>query len=48
MWNWFKNSKPQSETFKVLLNHGDVYIMSEKTVGYDWKKEEILLYLNII
>ena len=39
-WVWFKNSKPQSEPFKVLLNHGDVYIISWKAFGYDWKKEE--------
>ena len=41
-WVWFKNSKPQGEPFKVLLNHGDVYIMSEKAVGYDWKKRSKL------
>jgi hypothetical protein len=24
-----------------MLNHGDIYIMSDKAVGYDWKKRKI-------
>ena len=25
-----------------MLNHGDFYVMSEKTVGFDWKRKSIL------
>jgi len=24
------------------LNHGDLYIMSEKTTGFDWKKRTLI------
>ena len=37
-FNWFKQSKPVGTKFTTQLNSGDVYIMSEKTTGYDWKK----------
>ena len=26
---------------ELNLNHGDIYIMSEKAVGYDWKMSSI-------
>jgi len=35
---WFHQSKPISEPIIFNLNHGDMYIMSEKAVGTDWKK----------
>lgn len=41
-FNWFKQSKPIGTKFTSLINSGDVYIMSEKTTGYDWKKRSIL------
>ena len=37
-WQWFQKSKPVGRPFDILLNDGDVYIMSEKAVGKDWKK----------
>ena len=40
-WQWFKNSKPIGEPYKVYLNSGDIYIMSEKAVGQEWKKRSI-------
>ena len=40
-WVWFYKSKPISSPIEVKLNSGDVYIMSEKAVGYDWTKRII-------
>ena len=37
-WVWFKKSKPVHKPFRVELNSGDLYIMSEKAVGNDWRK----------
>lgn len=37
---WFHNSKKCSEVFSVSdLSHGDMYIMSEKATGYDWRSK---------
>jgi len=40
-FNWFKESKSIGTKFTTQINSGDVYIMSEKTTGYDWKKRLI-------
>ena len=40
-FNWFYNSISQGETLKLTLNNGDMYMMSEKAVGNDWKKRSI-------
>jgi len=40
-WQWYKNSKTVGEPFNVKLNGGDIYIMSEKAVGQDWKKRSL-------
>ena len=40
-WQWYKNSKTVSEPFDIKLDSGDIYIMSEKAVGQDWKKRSI-------
>ena len=40
-WVWFYRSKPITEFREVKLDSGDVYIMSEKAVGYDWSKKVI-------
>ena len=37
-FNWFYKSKSVGETFSITLNNGDMYMMSEKAVGHDWKK----------
>ena len=39
---WFQDKRPVSETLKLSFSHGDVYVMSEKTVGSDWKNSKIL------
>lgn len=37
----YHNSNPIGNLYEVQLNNGDIYIMSEKTVGSDWKKKKI-------
>jgi alkylated DNA repair dioxygenase AlkB len=39
---WFQNSKPVGDYANVVLNHGDLYVMSEKATGFDWKKRKIM------
>ena len=36
-WQWFKDGMPVGKSINITLNSGDVYIMSEKAVGSDWK-----------
>ena len=36
-WQWFKGGFPVGNFIDVKLNDGDLYIMSEKSVGMDWK-----------
>ena len=40
-YQWFRQSKPVGKRVKFTLGHGDMYIMSEKAVGNDWKKRKI-------
>ena len=35
---WFQDCKPVSEPLVLQLQHGDMYLMSEKAVGQDWHK----------
>jgi alkylated DNA repair dioxygenase AlkB len=37
-FRWYHKTKIVSETLTVNLSHGDIYIMSEKAVGTDWRK----------
>ena len=37
-WQWYQNSKPIGDRIKFELEGGDMYIMSEKATGFDWKK----------
>lgn len=37
-FKWFKNSEHIGRKFETVLSDGDIYVMSEKTVGTDWKK----------
>lgn len=41
-YHWFKNNQPVGKTINIELEHGDIYIMSEKAVGSDWKKKKYL------
>ena len=38
---WYFKSKPVSESVNIELNGGDMYMMSEKAVGYDWKRSSV-------
>ncbi len=40
-WQWYHWSRRIGRRVKVTLNNGDMYIMSEKATGYDWKKRKI-------
>mmetsp|Transcript_5540 Transcript_5540/g.8480 ORF Transcript_5540/g.8480 Transcript_5540/m.8480 type:complete len:288 (+) Transcript_5540:83-946(+) len=37
-YQWYKATKPVGENVALSLHHGDVYVMSEKAVGFDWKQ----------
>lgn len=37
-YQWFHKCKPVGERVQLQLNRGDVYAMSEKAVGFDWKR----------
>lgn len=41
-FQWFLNSNSIGQAMRFELSHGDIYIMSEKTVGSDWKNRSIL------
>ena len=40
-YQWYQNSNPVGKLFEITLNDGDMYIMSEKAVGFDWLKKKI-------
>lgn len=37
-YQWYHRSEKIGQLYTTVLNHGDMYIMSEKAVGTDWKK----------
>lgn len=42
VWQWYYQTKPiEDHRYEFILNHGDIYIMSEKATGWDWKKRKI-------
>lgn len=41
-YQWHFKGERIGERAHLLLNHGDIYFMSEKAVGQDWKKRNIL------
>lgn len=40
-YRWYEQSNVISDIIHIELNHGDIYIMSEKAVGTDWKRRTI-------
>ncbi len=36
-YQWFYKSKPVGRRVELMINHGDIYVMSEKATGFDWK-----------
>lgn len=41
LYQWYKNSEPVGEPISISLRPGDIYMMSEKAVGTDWKRKTI-------
>ena len=41
-YQWFQHSKPVGQRGIINLGHGDIYMMSDKAVGYDWKLKNTL------
>jgi hypothetical protein len=40
-YRWYQNSEPISQILSIPLNDGDMYVMSYKAIGTDWKKKLI-------
>ena len=38
-WTWYYRTKPRGLNIQLQLQPGDIYCMSQKTVGTDWKYE---------
>ena len=41
-FQWFYKSESIGKRIKFMLDDGDVYIMSDKAVGFDWRKKNIM------
>lgn len=41
-FQWYYQRQTISERMGLMLDDGDLYVMSEKTVGFDWKRPSIL------
>uniref|UniRef100_A0A6C0IWJ9 2OGFeDO JBP1/TET oxygenase domain-containing protein n=1 Tax=viral metagenome TaxID=1070528 RepID=A0A6C0IWJ9_9ZZZZ len=39
-YKWYQHSEAIGEPIKIDLHDGDMYIMSEKAVGFDWLKKK--------
>jgi hypothetical protein len=35
---WYHRFQQVGDTYRYELNGGDIYMMSEKAVGHDWRK----------
>lgn len=40
-YQWYYNNDTIGPRISTIMNHGDVYIMSEKASGWDWKRSSI-------
>ena len=40
-FRWYMKSETLGDCYTIQLNDGDMYIMSEKATGYDWKRRNI-------
>lgn len=40
-YQWFHEGNVVGNRLNIILNEGDMYVMSEKAVGTDWKKKKI-------
>lgn len=41
VYQWYYRSHPVGPRIDLTLHHGDIYIMSEKASGFDWKRKII-------
>lgn len=44
-YQWYYKTKKIGKQLTYQLHNGDIYVMSEKATGYDWKKELFILYV---
>ena len=40
-YQWYQNSKPVGNRIEIIVEDGDMYVMSEKAVGFDWMKKKV-------
>lgn len=40
-YQWFHKNAPIEDRIKLLIDHGDFYIMNNKATGNDWKRSSI-------
>lgn len=40
-YQWFHKGLAVGERVNIVVEHGDMYVMSQKAVGYDWKRKTI-------
>ena len=40
-FQWFQQSRAVGTRFHTEFHHGDLYVMSEKATGHDWKKRKV-------
>jgi alkylated DNA repair dioxygenase AlkB len=40
-YQWFHQGSPIGTRVRLTLQHGDLYVMSEKATGFDWKRRKI-------
>jgi len=38
---WFHNGAPVSKSVELMLNHGDIYVLSTAAVGTNWKRRSV-------
>ena len=41
IYQWYHQGEPIGEKLEITLNDGDIYFMSEKATGFDWKRRTI-------
>lgn len=41
-YRWYYRHEAVSDVMTLSLRHGDMYVMSEKAVGTDWKRSSII------
>lgn len=40
-YQWFHKGKPVGKRAIIELEDGDLYVMSEKASGFDWKRQNV-------